>query len=236
MSLNNKVFDDYDVQTVEVMKRVLSSDSNCLDVGCHTGKVLRHMLQFAPNGTHFAFEPLPDCFSLLVRKFGSLPNVHLKRTAVSDFSGKHEFQYVVSNPSYSGLRKRRYDRPLETIRPIEVEVSRIDDSVPRACVVRFIKIDVEGGELGVMRGGLETIARHRPFIVFEHGLGGADCYGTTPDDIYALLVHEAGLKITLLRNWLLAAWSARHCRGSFSLEQFSDEFWEHHNFYFLAFP
>jgi MoaA/NifB/PqqE/SkfB family radical SAM enzyme len=36
----------YDIQTLEVMKRVLQNDSNCVDVGCHQGSILREMLRF----------------------------------------------------------------------------------------------------------------------------------------------------------------------------------------------
>ncbi len=32
-------------------------------------------------------------------------------------------------------------------------------------------------------------------MVFEHGLGSADHYGTTPDDVFELLVPRAGLRI-----------------------------------------
>jgi len=52
----------YDIQTLEIMKRVLREDSNCVDVGCHQGSILREMLRLAPKGTHFAFEPLPGMY------------------------------------------------------------------------------------------------------------------------------------------------------------------------------
>jgi len=47
----------------------------------------------------------------------------------------------------------------------------------------------------VFEGGIETIRRHKPTILFEHGKGGADHYGTSPRDIYALLVEDAGLRL-----------------------------------------
>ena len=34
----------YDMQTYEVMKRVLKKDSNCVDVGCHVGSILKEIL------------------------------------------------------------------------------------------------------------------------------------------------------------------------------------------------
>ena len=49
----------YDMQTLAIMKRILQEDSNCVDIGCYQGSILREILRFAPKGTHFALEPLP---------------------------------------------------------------------------------------------------------------------------------------------------------------------------------
>ncbi len=59
----------YDFETKKVMQRVLKSDSNCVDVGCHEGDVLKLMMYYAPNGLHFAFEPLPEFYTLLKSRF-----------------------------------------------------------------------------------------------------------------------------------------------------------------------
>jgi hypothetical protein len=37
----------YDLQVVEVMKRVLNEKSNCIDIGCHAGVFLDYILQFS---------------------------------------------------------------------------------------------------------------------------------------------------------------------------------------------
>ena len=44
-----------DVETEEVMTRVLSSDSNSVDVGARTGSILRVILRYAGRGHHIAF-------------------------------------------------------------------------------------------------------------------------------------------------------------------------------------
>jgi hypothetical protein len=98
--------------------------------------------------------------------------------------------------------------------------------VPAATPIHFIKIDVEGGELQVLKGGAETIRRNRPVIVFEHGLGAADCYGTQPEDVYELLSF-CGLRISTMERWL-------HNQVSFSRDEFVGQFREHLNFYFIA--
>ena len=220
----------YDRQAEQVMARVLERDSNCIDVGCHQGSVLDLMLQAAPNGQFYAFEPIPDLFSSLCAKYRPAANVHLFQAALSDEPGTASFQHVVSNPGYSGLRQRTYSRPDEQVVELDVELLRLDDVISSDVDVRLIKIDVEGAELQVFRGAVETIRRCRPYIVFEHGLGAADCYGTRPEMVYDVL-HRAGLQISTMSDWLSSSGST-----GFSREAFIDQFDQGRNFYFLAHP
>ena len=221
----------YDIQTVEIMKRVLQKDSNCVDVGCHEGGILTEMLRFAPIGTHFAFEPLPGMYQGLVESFGSLANLHLYGYALSDTAGKASFQYVVSNPGYSGFRRRRYDSPHEQIQQITVKTNLLDNLVPKHISIQFIKVDVEGAELQVFKGAIETIKRSRPIIVFEHGLGAADIYETSPENMYDLLALQCGLKLFLMAEWLES-----NGRVSLSKDAFCEQFSRGNNYYFMAAP
>lgn len=219
----------YDIQTIEVMKRVLTHDSNAIDVGCHRGSMLTEMLKIAPTGRHFAFEPLPEMFAHLQADFVANPHVSLHNIALSDTSGSVTFQHVVTNPGYSGLRKRRYDVDNEQVEEIQVQTERLDDVIPSDMDIRFIKIDVEGAEMGVLRGAVDTIRRCKPVIVFEHGLGAADYYGTTPEEVFDLLVDYCGLRCFTMEHWLAS-------EGDKYLERsaFCDEFRSGRNYYFLA--
>lgn len=117
----------YDAQTVHVLARVLTSNSNCLDIGAHGGSILRIILRYAGQGHHVAFEPLPHLAAQLRLDF---PKVRVCEVALSDVTGAATFEYVVSNPGYSGLRRRRYPRAEEEIRTIEVRATRLDDLIP----------------------------------------------------------------------------------------------------------
>jgi FkbM family methyltransferase len=168
----------------------LPPDGNCIDVGAHNGDILREMVRIAPEGRHIAYEPLPDFADRLEQEF---PEVDVRRAALSDEEGTATFTYVKSNPGYSGFKERRYPGE-ESLEKLEVRTERLDSALPDGYVPALIKIDVEGAELQVLKGGIETIARHRPVIVFEHGKGATDHYGAGPDDVYDLL-SEAGLRI-----------------------------------------
>lgn len=78
-----------------------------------------------------------------------------------------------------------------------VPVERVDDLVAEHALAApfLVKVDVEGAELQVLRGAQQTLATHRPLLVFEHGLGSADHYGTRPEDVHDLLVAGHGYRI-----------------------------------------
>jgi FkbM family methyltransferase len=114
----------YDVETAAVMARVLTPESHCLDIGAHTGTILRLILAHAGRGHHVAFEPLPHLAAQLRFDF---PQVQVCDAALSDVTGNTTFEYVVTNSADSGLRRRRYERPDEEIRTITVPAARLDD-------------------------------------------------------------------------------------------------------------
>ena len=47
----------------------------------------------------------------------------------------------------------------------------------------------------VFRGAVEALRRHRPVVIFEHGIGAAERYGYDSGDIHDLLCGELGMRI-----------------------------------------
>jgi FkbM family methyltransferase len=204
----------------------LHRDSNCIDVGAHAGDILRRMSDLSPRGRHYAFEPLPH----LSRQLGeSFPQAIVHRAAVSDKSGESEFLFVENDPEYSGLRARIYDRPDPKITTIHVRVVTLDQIIPSNERIAFIKIDVEGGEFHVIKGGIETIRRSNPIIVFEAGAGSTGQYGVKPDDIYPLLTEILGYELSTMERWLSR-------KAAYTQEEFRRN-WNHGpEWYFIATP
>lgn len=221
----------YDIQTRAVMERVLRRSSNTVDAGCHEGVILREALRLAPDGTHFAFEPLPGFHRDLERAFANAPGARIFDYALSDVRGEAAFHHVVSNPGYSGLRRRRYDRAGEDVVEISVRTELLDNVIPEHAPIDFIKVDVEGGELQLLRGAVHTIRTRRPVIVFEHGLGAADRYGATPEAMHDLLADECGLRLFLMSDWL-----AGDGANALDRDRFCEHFHRGTHYYFLAAP
>ncbi len=191
---------EYDRLTKSVLKRVLRAKSNCIDVGCHKGEIMEILLRMSPKGKHFGFEPLPHLYAGLQEKFGNKAVFH--DCALADATGKTTFQYVKNAPAYSGIKRRRYDIDNPEIEEIEVELRRLDDLIPADLKIDFLKIDVEGAELGVLKGAKNLLQRWQPVTVFECGLGGSDYYDTTPEEVYDFMTEEAGLQVGTLKEYL----------------------------------
>ncbi|MEX5635988.1 FkbM family methyltransferase [Parafrankia sp. FMc2] len=169
---------------------VLQEDSNCIDVGAHRGDVLKSIVLHAPRGEHIAYEPLPHLFEYLCLEF---PTVTLKQAALAEKAGVSPFAYVRSRPAYSGLRQRTPDGA-EDVEQIEVVVEVLDETLPPEHRIDLIKIDVEGAEYGVLKGGQKLLATNRPYVIFEFG-AAARKYGTSAEDMYRLIDGDLGLRI-----------------------------------------
>lgn len=168
----------------------LASDANCIDVGAHSGDVLEQIVRVAPDGHHVAFEPLPEQAESLRRRF---PGVDVRESAAAAEAGESSFVRVTSNPQLSGLRDRGFAQEVSERIPVRLE--RIDDIVDPDRRVSLLKVDVEGGELGVFEGAIELLRRDMPTVVFEHGVGGSDHFGTSSEQVHELLVSDVGLRL-----------------------------------------
>jgi FkbM family methyltransferase len=173
---------------------VLAPDDNCIDIGAHRGSVLTEMVRDAPAGRHLAFEPIPELCEMLRQNF---PTVEVHEAALSNQPGHSDFAHVRGHAEgWSGLRFR----PLPTgeeadVENLDVRLEVLDQVLDPDYRPAVIKIDVEGAEQQVFEGALSTLRRHHPIVVFEHGSGSAEVFGTRPRDIYELLRDEAAYRI-----------------------------------------
>ncbi len=215
----------YDLLTKKVINQ-LKANSNCIDVGCHKGEILDLMVHAAPEGKHFGFEPIPELYNQLVEKYASNASCKIYSIAASNTKGQSEFNYVVSNPSYSGLKKRDYDRPSEVDEKIQVETDLLDNIIPKDLPIDLIKIDVEGAELLVLEGASELIKRDQPLVVFEYGIGASDHYDSKPEEMFNFF-QERTMHISNLDDFL-------NHNNPLTIDAFKRQYLERENYYFIA--
>ncbi|MCX6306625.1 MAG: FkbM family methyltransferase [Bacteroidetes bacterium] len=219
----------YDAYTQKIIQQSLKPGSNCIDIGCHKGEILDLMIKWAPGGKKYGFEPIPELFQFLTGKYSGDPRIVISATALYDQTGTTTFQHVLNAPAYSGIKKRKYVGKNVDIDQITVQTGLLDDAIPGDLHVDLVKIDVEGAELRVMKGGIATLRRCKPVVIFEFGLGAADFYDSKPNDLHALLTRECGMKISTLKGYLRQA-------PALTETQFRDMFENGSEYYFVGHP
>jgi FkbM family methyltransferase len=169
---------DYERVLERQYTRLLNRGDTVVDVGAHAG---RHLVRFldcvGAAGRVHAFEPLPAMHAKLARAFRR-PNVFLHEVALTDTAGKVEFVVAEGAPEESGLRERVYNNPGSvTPRRIEVTAQTLDHFADSLRGLRFVKIDVEGAEMNVLRGAVGVLERYRPVVSVEYGRPAYGAYG-----------------------------------------------------------
>lgn len=143
----------------------LMKDSGALvDVGANVGIYSAIALQ--RRRWVAAFEPVPEEAARLHRMIDTRGIVH--QVALSDRCGKAILHVPYAEHAGAVTTRSSLEANVDTDLPhrdIEVEVATLDSF--GLSEIAFIKIDVEGHELSVLRGAVETINRSRPNLLVE---------------------------------------------------------------------
>lgn len=155
--------------------RLVPRGGLALDIGAGTG-LYTYWLARRARHVH-AFEPRPEAADAIRRRW--MPNVTVHNVALSDESGEAELFVPDERGTRASIEPGVRDGDGHVITVPRV---RLDDLALEP--VRFVKIDVEGHELSVIRGGARTIERDLPTVFCEseerHG------EGSVPDLVTAM--------------------------------------------------
>lgn len=164
----------------KVIPKLISKAANCVDVGAHRGSFLDIFLKYAPDGNHYAFEPIPELYESLKERYTT---VKIFPLALSDKKEEVTFSKVMNNLAWSGLKPQEYPWTAD-IENIHLQSDLMDNVIPGEQEIDFIKIDVEGAEFNVLTGAKNLIFNRQPTILFEHALIHNRQYNVTPEDVY----------------------------------------------------
>jgi FkbM family methyltransferase len=133
-----------------------------LDIGANIGN---HTMWFSDHFSHVhAFEPNPRTYALLAFNSAPLANVTAHQLGLGDRKGELTLSADLLHPEVSSLKLERSSLTDQIL----VKVQTIDElALSRKGDVCFVKIDVEGFEEQVLRGGARSFAASQPLIVME---------------------------------------------------------------------
>jgi FkbM family methyltransferase len=129
------------------------------DVGANTGQWALEALGLIPEAEVHSFEIIPSIKERLIENTKDLPNIHVHGVGLSDRAGEIKVHLNPHNTVTSSIEPRLGGRWFqeETVE-VTCEITTADEMARRISPPGFVKIDVEGHELSVLRGAQQLLA------------------------------------------------------------------------------
>jgi FkbM family methyltransferase len=159
------------------LKAMLAEGANFYDIGANVGFFTVIAARFlGPAGRIFCFEPLPTNHQQIRHNatLNGFTNIEIVETALGNIDGEASF-WTSAEPTWGKLVSTG-KVPDKMTGEIKVPVRRLDGIIAESGLVPpdAIKIDVEGAEVDVLLGAMETLRRYRPRLLIElHGTNAA---------------------------------------------------------------
>jgi FkbM family methyltransferase len=158
---------DYEADNYSFLQQQVKPGMQIIDIGAHIGLFSVCCSQLTgPEGKIICFEPTPGTYSILKNtlRLNHCDNVIPCLAAVSDKEGTATF-YVshTEGCNSNSLVKNKSDNQLSAY---DVQLVTIDSIVAEYAIhPSLIKIDAEGAELDVLKGGINTYKQHKPVLI-----------------------------------------------------------------------
>jgi len=172
------------VPEIATLPKFVGPGESVLDVGGNHGLYAYHLSRLVgPSGRVHTFEPVPLNLGILrhtVKTLG-LKNVTVHPVGCSDLPGSATFCVLLDHGiPQLGWPRRQESGGLK----FECDMVRLDDVIDAR--ISFLKIDVDGAELLVLRGAQRILRESRPVILFEAG-GYTGDFGYEQQDVFDFL-------------------------------------------------
>ena len=158
---------------IKYILQTVNRGQTAFDIGAHKGGYL-YFIQQSVNkeGKVYAFEPQATLYRYLlnIRQLFNWNNVTVEHLALSDAAGT-AILHIPSNrnrPSSPGATIIRSSPGSDTVKT-EPVITETLDTYCRQYDIKpdFLKIDVEGNELPVLKGAIEILKKYNPKILVE---------------------------------------------------------------------
>ena len=194
----------------EMIRKLSVNHPVFIDVGANFGVWTLALAAAHPNADVYCLEPTPNTFAVLCDNIAlnGFRNVTPLQLAASDSVGVFSYQVTEKTSQYNrlapfkpsavDLERGRFNRA----RTIEVKTIRLDDFCRDRNIdkIGFLKIDVEGAEVSVLRGA-ENLLRGRAIdlICIEVDPENLREMGDSLEDL-ASLVRDTGYTFHFLKS------------------------------------
>lgn len=182
-------FNQYEPIESSLVRRIAPHINCMLDIGANIGWYSLLVSSFNSESAIHSFEPIPATFDRLKRncEINNALNINCYNYGFSSSPGTFPFYFY---PEGSGNASMRNLADRKDASVIHCQLSTIDhfsSQLPSDTRCDFIKCDVEGNELFVLRGGLDFLSQHKPILFLELLRKWSAPFGYHPNDVITLL-------------------------------------------------
>jgi FkbM family methyltransferase len=180
-------FRDHGAELLAIRRHLRAGDIAC-DIGANKGSFVWWLSRWVGEGGLVAFEPQPELARDLAgvcRAIG-LDNVTVEAKAVHSESGHRDLYVPTGHQPGASLVQKAVEA--ESFATLSVPVVTLDDYFSDDDRVALLKIDVEGAELGLLKGAERILRRQGPLLVFE-----CENRHLAPGDVGEVFSYLAGL-------------------------------------------
>ena len=164
-----------DEKELQLLKEIIIPGTDTIDVGVYRGVYSYEMAKYSKI-VH-AFEPNPIIFKDIKLNLSKIiKNISFYGYALSDHENTSILKVPIRNKNFDRNNYEEYfqmgkatihkENKMEDIETFEVKSKKLD-SFSFSNKISFIKVDVEGHELAVIRGAENTIKKNRPILLVE---------------------------------------------------------------------
>jgi FkbM family methyltransferase len=172
ISVSLYVYDNFENTNRKFWDDLIKPGMTVFDIGANWGvySVAAKRL-LGSDGNLVSFEPNKNEYSKLNKNLslnkGGMSHVTLVNSAVGDSDGSAIFYMPPEyKGAYGSLGRPKIDEDCEAI---EVKITKLDSYINENSIsaLDVIKIDVEGAEIKVLTGAIETLKKFSPVILME---------------------------------------------------------------------
>ncbi len=177
-------FLEYEKNDSKMIDNLVDNGAIFFDIGANLGWYSISIGLSHHNVQIHCFEPIPQTYAFLQQnlKLNAVPNFVANNFGFSNFSGELDFYFYeegMGNASSANLSNR------DDVHTLKCKVQTLDEYISlKNTSVDFIKCDVEGAELLVFQGGLQTIARYKPIVFSEILRKWSSKFNYNPNQIF----------------------------------------------------
>ena len=188
---------------LEAMKWVVGPRRLAVDVGAHAGLWSMTLAEYFDNVV--AFEPVQEHAACWQKNMEGIGNAVLFPIALGERAGT-----VRLKPMPGASMKIRVYAGIDDV--VEAPIQRLDDlTVDSKAPIDFLKIDVEGYEYFVCRGGEQTLLRSKPVVIVEQkpATGMLENYGIRETEAVLYLESLGAKQRVEINGDYVLSWDSR---------------------------